>query len=52
MKWEYLHTRTERDGIEEILNIHGRQGWELVAVAGSGPMLDLIFKRPLAEKAN
>ena len=45
VSWEYLVIPdAERQRLPEL----GREGWELVAVAGSGPDLRLYLKRPLA----
>ena len=38
---------TKSPGITEYLNHLGEQGWELVAVFGSGYSVKYIFKRPV-----
>jgi hypothetical protein len=59
VKWEYVAVTLVRadlpiKDVNEILNIWGRDGWELVTVAPDGPQgwSVGIFKRPLAENSN
>ena len=56
-RWQYLAVRVkparwfqifpDEAALQETMNRHGAQGWELVAVAGSHPHgQHLLFKRP------
>lgn len=56
-RWQYLVVNAKSNSwfklfpdagtFAEILNKHGAQGWELVAVAGAPPHAQhLLFKRP------
>ena len=46
-QWEYLVVRLNNvvGKLDDILNPHGADGWELVALQAQPPMTNLIFKR-------
>lgn len=48
-QWEYTVFRAnsvEGRSIQDALDLHGIEGWELVAVHPQPPHATLVFKRP------
>jgi hypothetical protein len=52
-KWEYYKLRSAvvPEVKEEWLNGLGEQGWELIIAIPADDGFDVVFKRPLEEKA-
>jgi hypothetical protein len=49
-RWEYLVEPNNGPMIEGELDVHGAEGWELVAVTATDGRTIYYFKRPIAER--
>lgn len=52
MKWEYLVYRLNNvnESLQDNLTKYGAEGWELAALHPQPPHVNLVFKRPKADK--
>ncbi len=47
-RWEYKVLAVQVGTLDEhVLNAHGAERWELVAVRGGASTVELVFKRPV-----